>query len=350
MEYWENRNEKVQILQKIYNSGKETPSIIKEIVDIPEVQRLAGVDYNSGANLAGFGIFNYQYSILDHSIGVALILNNFITNNNQIISALLHDLDTPAFSKCIDLIDESNYNPKEIKLTVYDAIIGSDRLFDYFVKRDMSIEEMCDYTKYPLAHNVIPHISAHTLESFLHTMFMDNLCTEEEIKEIYDNLVVVPNEENMPEFCFLDEKIANKFSQLCIECGTKYRSYETKATIKFISDTIAAMVRREVITRKDLYTFSDRVIMEMGLSCSDKRISDRWRYLAELNKVYTKFNEVSDKHCSKVYLESKFVDPLIRLENGILVRARQLFDLYNKKVSTFLNSDTDLFFYVEYED
>ena len=62
------------------------------------------------------------------------------------------------------------------------------------------------------------------------------------------------------------------------------------------SDTIAAMVRREVISRKDLYTYSDRVIMEMGLNCSDKRISDRWRYLSSLNKVYMQFNELEESH------------------------------------------------------
>ena len=28
--------------------------------------------------------------------------------------------------------------------------------------------------------------------------------------------------------------------------------------------------------------------MEIGLNCSDKRISDRWKYLPKLNKVYTK--------------------------------------------------------------
>lgn len=350
MEYWTSRPEKVQFLHNMYNSNRKIPDLIKELVAIPEMQRLANIDINSGVNLSGFNTFNYKYSILDHSIGVALILNNFITNNNQITSALLHDLNAPAFYKSIDLIEESNFNPKENALSVYDAIIGSDTLFDYFVNKDIAVDDMCDYTKYPLAHNVIPYLSAHILESFIHTIILEDMCTEEEIQEIYNNLIVVPNEDNMPEFCFTDEKIANKFCLMCLDCGMKYRSYEAKAAMKFIADTIAAMVRREVISRKDLYTFGDRVIVEMGLNCSDKRISDRWRYLPNLNKVNTKFNEIEEKRCSKIIYPSKYVNPLIRLKNGNLVRAQKQFDIYNKKVNEFLNADTDLYLYVDYED
>lgn len=350
MNYLVSRSEQTQRLHEIYASNKSIPDFIKELIDVPEVLRLDGIDQNSGVNLTGFNIFNYKYSTLDHSLGVALILNNFVTNQNQVIAALLHDLATPAFAYSTHYIDESNFNPKEDKLTVYDAIVGSDRLFDYFLKKGISIEEMCDYTRYPLAYNVVPHLSAHRLEYFLHTMYLNGLCTDEEIEEMYNNLVVVPNEENMPEFCFLDEKMAEKFCLLCLECSAEYRSYESKASMKFISDTIAAMVRREVISRKDLYTYSDKVIMEIGLSCSDKRISDRWRYLAELNKVYTKFNEVDGKRCNKMSSDLKYVNPLIKQDHGEYIRASKKYTRCREKINTFLNSDTDLYFYIDYED
>ena len=350
MNYLVLRPEKVQTLHNIYSSNKGIPDFIRELIEVPEVARLEGVDQNAGISMSGFNTLNYKYSTLDHSLGVALILNNFITNKNQIIAALLHDLAVPAFSHSTKYIDEKNYNPKENKLTVYDAIIGSDILFDYFLKNGVSIEDMCDYTKYPLAYNFMPHLSAHRLEYFLHTMYMDNICTEEEIEQYYNNLVVVPNEDNMPEFCFLNAEIGRRFCLHSIECGMKYRSYESKATMKFISDTIAAMVRREVISRKDLYTYSDKVIMDMGLNCSDKRISDRWRYLPSLNKVYTKFNDVEGKHCYKLPAMLKYSNPLVKAENGEYIRVSKLYDTCREKINTFLNSDTDLYFYVEYED
>lgn len=350
MDYLENRSEKTKKLHDIYNNGNEIPEFLKELLEVPEILRLSGVDQNAGINLSGFNIFNYSYSTLDHALGMALILNNFVTNRNQIMVALLHDLAVPAFSYSSTYIEASNFNPKEKELTVYDAIVGSDKLFEYFFKRGISIDDMCDYTKYPLAYNVMPLLCAHRLEYFLHTMYLNDLCTEDEIKEMYDAIIVVPNEDNMPEFCFNDERLAEKFCLLTIKCGKDYRSYEAKASMKFIADTLATMLRREVISRKDLYTYSDRVIMDMGLNCSDKRISDRWKYLRDLKKVYTKFNVVEEKYCSKIITDLRYADPLMRLKNGSYTRTSKHFKICEEKIKTFLNSDTDLYFYVDYED
>ena len=350
MSYLEERSEEVQKLHNIYISNKEIPEYLKELIEIPEVLRLAGVDQNSGIALTGFHTVDYQYSVLDHSLGVALILENFTTNKNQVIAAFLHDMAVPSFADSAYDIEEKNFNEDDATLTVYDAIVGSDKLFQYFIKNDISIDEIADYTVYPLAYNLAPYLCAYRLENLLHHMYLNHMCTEHEIEALYDNLVVVPNEENLPEFCFLDERKAEKFCMLSLDCFSDFRSYESKASIKFISDTLAAMVRREVISRQDLYKFSDKVIMEMGISCSDKRISDRWEYLPSLNKVYTKFNEVEGKHCYQLTSDLEYVNPLMKLEDGDYIRASKRFVVCGEKISTYLNSDTDLYFYMDYED
>ena len=121
--------------------------------------------------------------------------------------------------------------------------------------------------------------------------------------------------------------------------------------MKFIADTLAAMIRREIITRKDLYTYSDRVIMDMGLSCSDKRISDRWKYLTNLNKVYTKFNPIEGKKCFKLKSELRYVDPLVRLfNNDFDLRLSDIDKVAKQEIIDYLNSDTDLYMYGDYED
>lgn len=350
MSYLEFRDENIESLHNIYNSNKEIPDFLKNLLEIPEVLRINGINQNSGINLSGFKPFNFDYSVLDHSLGVALILNNFITNNHQIVAALLHELAAPAFLGSTKLIDEKNFNPKEQALTVYDAIVGSDTLFDTFTKKGISIESMCDYTTFPLAYNLVPHLSANRLEYMLHTMLFMNIRSIDEIQKMYSALIVVPNEENMPEFCFNDIKLAQDFCISSLECGELYRSYEAKAAMQFVSDTLAAMVRREVISRKDLYTYSDKVIREIGLSCSDKRISDRWKYMPELNKVNTKFNKDDEKHWHSFYLPEKYVDPLVRLEDGTITRVSKVSEICKNKINTFLNSDTDLYFKIEYED
>lgn len=349
MAYLEDRNNSVMALHNLYCDN--FPEYLKEFLEVPEVLRMNGVEQNAGIDYSGFNIYKYKFSVLDHSLGVALILNSFVTNKNQVIAALLHDINVPAFLYSSYQIDESNFDKKDVALSTYDVIVGSNKLFEYFFKHEVDINDMCDYTKYPLAYNTRPHLCAHRLEYFLHTAYLTGMYKLEEIKEMYDNLFVVPNEENMPEFCFKSHEIAKKFCRLTIECGKKYRSYEAKMATKFISDTLAAMIRREVITRKDLYTYSDRVIMDMGLSCSDKRISDRWRYLPELNKVYTKFNPIEGKNCFKLKSELRFVNPLVRIKNSNFnLRLSDIDKEIKKEIDEYLNSDTDLYMYGEYED
>lgn len=349
MAYLDERNSNVLALHNLYS--KEFPGYLKDFIEVPEVARLNGVEQNAGIDFSGFNIFKYHYSILDHSLGVALILNNFVNNKKQIIAALLHDIDMPAFSYSSYYIDEENFNEGDVELSTYDIIVGSNKLFEYFVKNDVDISDMCDYSKYPLAYNVRPHLCAHRLEYFLHTAYLTGMSTLEEIQEIYGDLFVTANEDNMPEFCFKTESIAKKFCHITIECGKKFRSYEAKMAMKFISDTLASMIRREIISRKDLYKYSDRVIMDMGLSCSDKRISDRWNYLPQLNKVYTKFNPVEDKKCFKLKSELRYVDPLVRLQiNDFDLRLSDIDKGIKHDIDEFLNSDTDLYMYGDYED
>ena len=349
LSYLENRNSLVLALHHLYS--KDVPEFLHDFLETPEVQRLSGIEVNSGIDSTGFRVFNYRYSVLDHSLGVALILNHFVSNKDQIIAALLHDISVPVFVDSSYYIEEENFNKKESALTNYDIIVGSNQLFEYFFKNDVEISDMCDYTRYPLAYNLRPHLCAHRLEYFLHTAFLTGMCTLEEITEMYNDLFVTSNEEKMPEFCFKTPELAKKFCKMTIECGKLYRSYEAKMAMKFISDTLAAMVRREIITRKDLYTSTDRLMMDMGLSCGDKRISDRWQYLPQLNKVYTKFNPIEGRKCFKVKADLRYVDPLVRLAiNDFDLRLSEIDKEVQAEIRDYLYSDTDLYMYGEYED
>ena len=347
MTYLEARNPKIDELHNVY--CKEIPDYILELLDLPELTRLNGIDVNAGIHLSGFNLYNYEYSELDHSLGVALILNEFVTNKTQVLAALFHDIAVPAFSYATTYIAEENFDKDDLPLKNYDVLVGSDKLFEYIFKNDVKLDDLCDYTVYPLAYNIRPTLCAHTLEYFLHTAYMSNMCTIDEIREMYEDLVIVPNEDNMPEFAFNTPQIGEKFTMMALECGKKYRSYEAKMTMKFISDTLAPMIRRGVIKRRDLYTSNDKTIMDIGLNCSDKRISDRWRYLPSLNKVYTKFNKVEDKYCTKIGRDLRYVDPLVSAKVGY-ARMSKASEEANYKINEFLNSDTDLYMYIDYED
>ena len=120
--------------------------------------------------------------------------------------------------------------------------------------------------------------------------------------------------------------------------------------MQLIADVLMLMIRREEIKLEDLFKFSDKAIMEIGKNSSDKRIRDGWNQVENLNKVYIKFNalENSDKYCVKVEEKSFYIDPLVKTKAGIF-RLSKLDKTAEREIDIYLNSDTDLYMYIDYE-
>jgi HD superfamily phosphohydrolase len=343
--YLESRTKEIENIHNIYN--KNIPEYIKELIEVPELLRLNNIGEHCGVEYTKFNIFKYRYSRLDHSLGVALILDNFVKDKKQVISGLLHDMATPAFSHTIDYLNQDYINQESAEYHNFDAIIGSDILFEYFLKNEISINDVCDYSKYSLADNQRPRLCADRIEYLLEAAFFTNMCSKGEIEELYNDLIIVSNEEKNPEFCFETMELGKKFCRISIELGKKYNSYEAKISVQFISDLIKAMINRGEITKQDLFKYTDKVIMDMGINSSDKRISEGWKYLFKMDKVYTRFNPINNKYCKKVITKQRYVDPLIHTNQGI-IRVSDYYKDTKRDIESYLDSDTDLFMYIDY--
>ena len=338
MSYFEERSIELFNLQNAYN---DAPSdMIYKLASVPEIMRLNNISMSSGINISKFGMFNYRYSKLDYSIGIALILEKFSKDSSQIISGLLSDINSPAFDKATKLMkhDISEF-------TNYDQIVGSDMLFEFFLKNKISINEISDPSIYPLISNENGKLNACNLEKLLHLAYFEKFCSIEEVKELYDDIIIVPNENNEQEFAFDTPSLGIKFSKISVEIGKKYRSYEAKITMQIIADLLDLMIRRMELNVNDLFKFGDRAILEIGLNSSDKQISDGWKYLQQLDKVYTRFTQVEDEYCKKIEIETEFVDPLIRVKGGYERASRVDYSLA-KEIEAYFNSSSDLYAYV----
>lgn len=348
MSYIETRSEELKEIHKIYN--RDISDFIIELSKIPELQRIAMISKNRGVELSKFNVFPYKYSRLDHSFGVALILDSFHQEKKYLIEAMLHEIAMPSFSYSVGYL-KSYFKLKDfLTPSIFDSIVASDMLFENFFKGELSIHDVCNYQKYALGFAEFPSLSADNLEYILHTAYFTKICDLEEIKELYYDLSIGPNENGEEEICFSDMMMANKFCKLSMEIGKKVRSYEAKITMQLIADVLMLMIRREEIKLEDLFKFSDKTLMEIGKNSSDKRIRDGWQQIENLNKVYIKFNplENSDKYCVKVNGESFYIDPLVKTKAGVF-RLSVLDKGIEKEIDTYLNSDTDLYMYIDYE-
>ena len=255
---------------------------------------------------------------------------------------MLHGINLPVFNESARHMNEKLYEK-----SVYDVIVGSDKLFEYFLNNNIDIKDVCDYSKYSLAKAKENRMDADSIDNTLRNAYVLNKINEKELKKIYDDLTITKNEDGELEFAFDNYKIAEKFCRLSLDIARRYRSYEVKFSMKIIATLLELMIKRNEINNEDLYKYGDRAIYEIGMNSSDKRISSGWELLRTVDKVYTKFNPVEDKFCVKAGLEVKYVDPLVKLKGGY-TRISNVSLQMKDEITQFLNSDTDLYMFGDF--
>lgn len=345
--YLDGRKEEVKNLHQVYNPT--LPVYLLELLEIPELLRIQNIGQHSGIEFTKLGVFNYHYSKLDHAFGVASILEHFVNDRNQVIAGLLHEIATPAFNSAVYYMD-SDIVKEDFEMSNYDAIVGSDGLFDYFLKNEISINDVCDISEYTLAYGSKRKLTANRLEGIFEALYYSKLCSLEELRELYEDLIVVPNEDRKPEFCFETFLLGKKFCRLSMECDKKNTCYDVKLAMQFVGDLLGKMIKRGDITKKDLYLYTDKVIMDMGLNSGDRQIRSGWEYFCSMDKVYTKFNPVEGKYCKTVLIERECLDPLIQVDCNCYQRISILDTDMKRDMEYFDLKDTDdLYMYVDYE-
>ena len=239
---------KIKNLHKIYSEN--IPQFIEEIIEIKEMQRLKSVGQNCGRDYIAREInsFNYNYSRLDHSIGVALIIWNFTKNKEQTIAGLLHDIATPTFSHVVDYYNGDEDKQESTEKSTEEIIRGSEQLKEILEKNKINIDKVVDYSIYPIADNDIPQLSADRLEYNLYMATSRNLINFDEAKEIYNNIEIKKNEKEEVEMCFNNIEIAKKFFEIALNNGEYMSGPVSTITNKLLSDILKSAVNKEVLT------------------------------------------------------------------------------------------------------
>lgn len=158
------------------------------------------------------------------------------------------------------------------------------------LKRDnIQLEEISDYKIYPIADNETPKLSADRLEyTFMNGIYYKKVWNLSTIKEIYEDIHIIQNEDNISELGFNSVEIAEKFIDL----------------IK---------------------------------NCKNKRISESFNKFMNCNSFYCEEYK-DDKFCVSKKVKRRYINPLTK--NGriydVSIKSREKIDNYvNMKVSKY---------------
>ena len=297
----------------------DIPEFLEEYIDTDEMQRIDGTSMNVGVQYSGLYKLVRDYSNLDHSVGVALIVWHFTKDKKATLAGLFHDIATPTFKHCIDFMNGDYETQESTEERTTDIIKNSKQIMSLLERDGIKLEEINDYKLYPIADNDHPKLSADRLEyNFSGGFSLIDLWTLEDIKKCYDNMFVSKNEDGIDEIVFRDLDVCEFYIEKLSKLWPWWICDKDRCVMQFIADTCKEMNENGYLSINDLYTYSEDYVIDLILNHSNKRISNRFKQFMNIRTYYVTKDKLKNKYSVRIKSKKRYVNPLVYNKGRIL--------------------------------
>ena len=322
--------------------SKEVPEFLEEYIETPEMKKLDGVNQICGGYWRKENIFDDMYSVLRHSVGVALIIWNFTHDKKQTIAGLFHDIASPAFKHCLDFLNGDVLNQESTEDKTLEIIKNSEEIMKLLKKDNIRLEEICDYKIYPIADNDTPMLSADRLEyTFMNGIYYKKVWNLNQIEKIYSDIYVTNNEYGNIELGFKSIEVAEQFIDGASELWPLWINSEDTVTMYFFADMIKKMYDKKLLTKDDLYNYPEKKIFGLIKNCEDQTISGPFKKFMQC-KDFVECNEFKeDKFCVDMSVKRRYINPIVNNQ-----RVYDVSNVAKNKIDNYLNLNIGKYAYI----
>ena len=323
--YFRQLNQEIKEYFKILSD--EFPEWLEEYINTPEMQRINKISMSCGTDYSKCFNVRYFYSNLDHSVGVALIIWHFTHDKKQTLAGLLHDIATPVFKHCIDFMNGDSEKQESTEERTIDIIKNSKEIMTLLARDGIKLEEVNDYKLYPIADNDTPKLSADRFEyTFSSGLTFFRVWELDTIKEMYSNIVVTKNESGMDELAFKDKNICEKYISIISKLWPEWVSDKDRTVMQFLADMCKSLNKINKLDIDDLYTLSEKEVINRFKKCGDKYLEDSWEKFSNCDKVLKSEKKIDDKYCVNIKSKTRYVNPLVIIDGT----AKRIYDISEK--------------------
>ena len=345
--YFENLSVEMKEYFKILSP--EIPDFLEDYIDVPEMKRIAGISMFCAKDYsAAFGV-RFPISNLDHSVGVALIIWNFTHDKKQTIAGLYHDIATPVFKHCIDFMNGDSETQESTELDTCAFIENSPEIMSLLKRDGLKIEDICDYKVYPIADNNSPRLSADRFEyHFTCGMSLSPVFSIDEIKTIYGDVVVLKNEDGADEIGFKTKEICEKYIEKASMLWPLWANEQNNVYMNFFGDVCKAMNNCGLLEIRDLYTLSEKQVLDKILNSKNEYISSKFKEFQQTRNIFVSPLPIKNKYCVKVKTKRRYINPLVQTKSGV----KRIYDeslVAKLKIDGYLNQKFDMFGCLEFD-
>lgn len=319
----------------LYHS--ELPAFLSECLETPPSVRLRKIGMNCGCEYTDFPRFRdlAPYSRFDHSLGVALIVWHFTGDPAQTLAGFFHDLATPVFAHVVDFLRGDYLRQESTEAGTEAWIAGSEEIRAVLEKYALTVADVCDYHRYPIADNESPRLSADRLEYTLGNAINFGLCSREEAEGFYGDLVVGTNEDGQDELMFRTGALAEAFSAAALACSAIYVSVEDRYAMQMLAELLRRALLLGVVTEADLYSTEPELIAKLE---KNDDTASLWRDFRSYRRILSADRPGPDGEWRTIRAKKRCIDPLVR-DRG---RVSELFPSFGEKLRAFRDSSQDV--------
>lgn len=341
-------NTEIKDYYKILSSN--FPEFINKYIQAPELQRLSGVGQFCGVDYTSLPFYNlkYFYSRLDHSIAVALIIWNFTKDKKQTLAGLFHDISTPIFSHVIDYMHGDTLKQELTEENTENIIKNSTTITELLNKDNIDINDVINYKMYPIADNERPKLSADRLEGlFSAKLIWLKSWNLNDIKEIYDNITILKNEDNINELGFKNQNIAQKFTEGMLDLAYSFQDNNDKLTLNFLGDILKSSLKSNIIQEQDLFTLTEQQVIKKIKYSNCEITKNAWNFFENMQEVKSSNQFINNKYCISLDCKRRYIDTLV-MDGNLSNRISNISEDINEKIEKFKNYNDLKYAYIDF--
>lgn len=326
----------------------EFPEWLHEYIDTKEMKRIGKISMDCGCDYTNLFPKHPWHSNLDHSVGVALIIWHFTHNKKQTLAGLFHDIATPVFKHCIDFMNGDTEHQESTEEKTLDIIKNSKKIMELLNRDGITLEEVSDYKIYPIADNDSPKLSADRFEyNFCCGYIIHPIWSLEDLRECYNDVTVLINEDGIEELGFKHLSIAEKYISIISTLWPWWINDADRTSMQFLADICASMNELGYLTIEDLYTLSENEVIEKIKTC-DAYLATSFRNFENAVECYRSQHNIDDKYCVNIRGKRRFINPLVH-ESEIYGRVYDLSPIAKSKIDEYMNIPIEGYTYLDFD-
>lgn len=240
---------------------EEYPTFIDKYLNTKTLNRIKYRTQFCGCDYTNLYSPRFLYTRFDHSLVVAHMTWHFTHKKQETIAALLHDIGTPCFAHCVDYVLGDYMNQESSEKNIVDVIKEDNELLSYLKEDGIKLTDLEKLSNYPILENKSPRLCTDRLDGVLHTCYIWlHTHTLNEIKEVFDDIIVLKNEDGIPEIGFKNIQTSEKFVKMVFNYAKELQENTDKYVMKYISEIIKLSIHSNFLSLEDLYTMKEEEI------------------------------------------------------------------------------------------